>query len=195
MNRICVNCGSSPGKDPLYRGMAVSLGTFLGERDIELVYGGADVGLMGDVANAVLRAGGNVTGVITQSLAEKVCHHNLTELIVVNTMHERKMKMFELSDAFIVLPGGFGTLDEMFEILTWAQLGIHGKPVGVLNVKGYYNRLIEFIDNAIDQRFIKKEHRSIIIVSEEIEGLFQKIEEFRAPVADKWLDRKSGVGS
>jgi uncharacterized protein (TIGR00730 family) len=191
LNRICVNCGSSPGGVVAYQDSAIKLGKYLGEKNIDLVYGGADVGLMGVIANAALNAGGNVIGVITKSLAAKVQQNNVTELIIVNTMHERKMKMFELSDAFIALPGGFGTFEELFEILTWAQLSIHHKPIGVLNVNNFYNKLFDFLDHAVEQRFIKEEHRKLFIVSKTPEELYQNFLKYTVPVVEKWIDRKS----
>jgi len=189
MKRICVNCGSSSGTAKEYSETAAFLGNYLAINQIELVYGGASVGLMGAVANAVLQAGGKVTGVITQALAQKVKHDNLTEIIVVDTMHERKMKMFELSDAFIALPGGIGTLEEIFELLTWAQLEIHNKPVGLLNVAGYFNKLLEFLNYTVDQRFVKEEHRNMLIVDDTPEMLIAKFRRYRAPVVEKWFSR------
>lgn len=190
MKRICVNCGSSPGADKTFSESARQLGKYLAENRIELVYGGADVGLMADVANAALQSGGKVIGVITESLAQKVKHEKLTEMVVVDSMHERKMKMFDLSDAFIALPGGIGTLEEIFEVLTWAQLGIHGKPVGLLNIAGYFEKLLGFLDYALEKRFIRREHRAILLVEENPAALIKLFRSYTVPTIDKWIDRK-----
>jgi len=149
MKRVCVNCGSNPGARPEYIAAARTLGTFLAEEDIELVYGGANVGLMGVVATAVMENGGKVIGVIPESFAGKVAQNDLDELYVMPLMHERKHKMFELSDGFIALPGGMGTIEELFEILTWAQPGFHDKPCGMLNICGYFDSLLEFLDHSV----------------------------------------------
>jgi uncharacterized protein (TIGR00730 family) len=161
MKRICLNCGSSPGFDPVYTAMAQRLGKVLVARNYELVYGGADVGLMGRVADTVLKGGGVVIGVIPRSFAHKVSHQGLTELHLVDSMHERKTMMFDLSDAFIALPGGFGTLEEMAEILTWGQLGLHTKPCGLINVDGYFDPLLSFLDKAVSKGFMWPERRKI----------------------------------
>lgn len=187
IKRICINCGSSLGVSKEYTEVASLLGEYLAKNQIELVYGGASVGLMGVVADSVLRGGGKVTGVITESLAQKVKHDNLSELIIVNTMHERKMKMFELSDAFIALPGGIGTLEEVFELLTWAQLDIHSKPVGMLNVAGYFNKLLEFLDYTVSQCFVKEVHRNMLLVDDTPEKLIEKFHEYRVPAVKKWF--------
>jgi uncharacterized protein (TIGR00730 family) len=188
MKTICVNCGSSPGARPEYREAARELGAQIASRGMTLVYGGARVGLMGDVADAVLERGGKVIGVVPTSLNDQVGHNGLTELRVVNTMHERKALMFDLSDAFIALPGGLGTLDEIFELLTWAQLGHHAKPCGLLNVCGYYDQLLGFLDHATVQGFIRREHRDMILVDETIAGLLARCEAYRAPATPKWGD-------
>ncbi len=188
MKRVCVNCGSSPGARPEYVGAATSLGRTLAEKGIDLVYGGAEVGLMGAVADAVLEGGGSVIGVIPEFLDDKVGHARLSELHVVKDMHERKDKMARLSDGFIAAPGGMGTLEEIFEALTWAQLGLHGKPCGFLNVGGYYDHLLGFLDHAMEERFIKPEHRDMVIVETASEALVQKLMNYEAPVVDKWLD-------
>ena len=164
MKSICVYCGSSASNEPAYIEAGKNLGKLLGESGQRLVYGGASIGIMGAIADATLEAGGEVLGVMPNSLVElEVQHEGLTELIVVDSMHERKAKMVEQSDGFIALPGGFGTLDELFETLTWAQLGYHDKPVGVLNVSGYFDALFEFLNNAVAKALIKQKHLDIPI--------------------------------
>jgi uncharacterized protein (TIGR00730 family) len=191
MKRICVNCGSSPGHDSCYKIMARRLGQALVERKYELVYGGADVGLMGEVADSVLKEGGIVRGIIPKSLAHKVSHQGLTELRIVDSMHERKTIMFELSDAFIALPGGFGTLEELTELLTWAQIGLHSKPCGLINVDGYFDLLLSFFDNTVSKGFMKREHREMLLVSEEPDDLLNQITAYKAPTVDKWVGVKT----
>lgn len=187
MKRICVYCGSSPGFDAGYMQAAHDLGRALIDRQLELVYGGAYVGLMGQVADTVLKAGGRVIGVIPQSFAHKVSHLGLTELHVVDSMHARKTMMFDMSDAFIALPGGFGTLEEMAELLTWAQLGMHAKPCGLINVGGYFDSLLAFLDHAVSQGFVKHEHRDMLLVAREPEDLLERLESYTAPAVDKWV--------
>jgi len=167
MKRICVFCGSSPGSDPRHGEAARALGRTLAGRGLELVYGGGSVGLMGMVADAALGAGGRVIGVIPQVLQiRELAHRGLTDLRVVGSMHERKALMAELSDAFIALPGGMGTLEELSEVLTWAQLGLHARPVGLLDVAGYYRPLIAFFDQAVSAGFLRPAHRAILQVAE-----------------------------
>ena len=190
MKRICVNCGSSPGFNPCYIAMAQRLGQALVDRNHELVYGGADVGLMGQVADTVMKAGGVVIGVIPKSFAHKVSRQGLTELHVVDSMHERKTMMFDLSDAFIALPGGFGTLEEVAEILTWGQLGLHTKPCGLINVDGYFDLLLSFLDNAVSKGFMKQEHRAMLLVSNAPEDMLKRLEAYRAPKVEKWVGVK-----
>lgn len=185
MKRICVNCGSSPGFAPSYMAIARELGQALADGGYELVYGGADIGLMGEVADTVLNARGVVHGIIPESLAHKVSHQGLTELHVVDSMHERKMMMFDMSDAFVALPGGFGTLEEVAEILTSAQLGHHSKPCGLINVGGYFDLLLLFLDNAVLQGFIKPEHREMLLVSDEPVALLSRMASYEAPVTEK----------
>jgi uncharacterized protein (TIGR00730 family) len=190
MRRICVFCGSSSGRSPDYRNAATELGTLLARRGMGLVYGGAAVGLMGTVADAALAAGGEVIGVIPQALVEReIAHPGLTELRVVGSMHERKTLMAELSDGFIALPGGVGTLDEFFEIWTWAQLGSHSKPSGLLNVRGYYDRLLDFMRHVVDEQFLKPAQLEMLLVSECPEVLLDKMASFRAPTEPKWISR------
>lgn len=188
MQRICVYCGSSPGRLPEYREAARSLGYELAARGLGLVYGGASVGVMGAVADAVLERGGEVIGVIPSALARKeVAHDGLADLIVVGSMHERKARMAELSDGFVALPGGWGTLEEIFEMLTWAQLGFHRKPCGILNVAAYYDGLVSFLERAIEERFVREEFRPLMLVEEEPSRLLDRFREFKAPRVKKWL--------
>ena len=188
IKKICVYCGSSPGKNPAYLQAAESLARVMCERGIGLVYGGAAIGVMGAVANAVLEGGGEAIGVIPSSLAVKeVAHSNLTELHVVASMHDRKAMMAELSDGFIALPGGWGTLEEIFEILTWAQLGFHHKPCGLLNVGGYYDGLIGFLDNAFEQQFVNELCRPMLMKSREPASLLDQFADYRAPKVRKWV--------
>lgn len=192
MKRICVFCGSSPGSEPEYIEMAVQLGKELSKNKIGLVYGGGSVGMMGVLADSVVKAGGDVTGVITEKLFNmEVGFTELSDLRVVETMHERKAMMAELSDGFIALPGGFGTMDEIFEILTWSQLDIHRKPCGFLNVKGYYNKLIDFIDHMIVQNFISKPCRELVQVDEHPTGLLEKFRNYSPLSTDKgeWVKK------
>jgi uncharacterized protein (TIGR00730 family) len=190
MKRICVYCGSSPGKQPRYRQAADNLAAELVNRQIGLVYGGASVGVMGRLADAVLAAGGEVTGVIPQMLVDKeVAHNGLSELKIVSSMHDRKATMAELSDGFIALPGGLGTLEELFEILTWSQLGMHRKPCALLNVAGYYDHLAAFINHAVTEQFIKPAHRELLIIGDQADLLLQRMALFRSPPAEKWMDK------
>jgi uncharacterized protein (TIGR00730 family) len=192
MKRICVFCGSSPGRSKSYAAAASALGRLLASRGIGLVYGGASVGLMGTLANAVLEAGGDVIGVIPQSLVKyEVAHRGLPDLRVVATMHERKAMMAELADGFIALPGGNGTLDEFFEVLTWAQLGEHSKPCGLLDIEGYYSHLLAFLDHAVDERFLRPEHRTMLIVESTPDAILDRLAAYRAPKIGKWIDRSA----
>lgn len=173
---LCVFCGSSPGTRPAFSTAARDLGTAMAERSIGLVYGGASVGLMGVVADAVLAAGGKATGVITESLAgHEIAHGELNQLLVVHTMHERKARMAELSDGFIMLPGGFGTYEEFMESVTWAQLGLHHKPCGILNVDGFYDLLLTFLRQAADMGFIKSRQIDDIVVTDDVGELLQAL--------------------
>lgn len=191
MKRLCVFCGSSPGAEPAYAQAARKLGSILAKSGIGLVYGGASVGLMGEIANSAMQARGEVIGVIPRSLVEKeVAHGGLTDLRVVDSMHQRKALMAELSDGFIAMPGGLGTLEEFFEVLTWAQLGMHTKPCGLLNVGNFYDRLLAFLDHAAEQRFIKPVHRASVLVADSPERLLAEFEMYRAPLVEKWIDRE-----
>lgn len=192
MRRLSVFCGSSPGADPAYAEAARSLGRLLAERGIGLVYGGGNVGLMGVLADSVLAAGGTAIGVIPRSLeAREVAHRGLSELHVVGSMHERKALMAELSDGFVMLPGGIGTLEEFFEVWTWAGLGLHQKPCGLLNVRGFYAPLIAFLDQLVAQRFLQPAHRAMVMVEECAEPLLQRFASYAPPAVEKWLDRES----
>lgn len=189
MKNICVYCGSSTGRQVIYTRAAAELGRRLAARDIGLVYGGASVGVMGAIADAALAAGGKVIGIIPRALAVKeVAHASLTEQHVVKSMHERKAMMAELSDGFVALPGGWGTLEEIFEALTWAQLGFHRKPCGLLNVGGYYDGLFDFLEYTISEQFVKPIYREMLIMEDQAETLLSRFENYQAPQVKKWLD-------
>jgi uncharacterized protein (TIGR00730 family) len=190
MKRICVFCGSSPGARLEYVEAARQLGRTLAGKGIGLVYGGAKVGAMGQLAEAALKAGGEVIGIIPQDLVEKeVAFTELENLHVVGSMHERKARMVDLSDGFIALPGGLGTFEEFFEALTWAQLGLHHKPCGFLNVCGYYDKLIAFLDHAVAQQFVKSEYHAMVLVDEDPTALLEKFAAYQPPNVDKaaWI--------
>lgn len=192
MKNVCVFAGSSAGSRPEYRQDATELGRALAARGMGLVYGGARVGLMGAVAEAVLASGGQVTGVIPAALvAKEIAHNGLTELRVVASMHERKDTMADLSDAFIALPGGWGTWEEFFEVLTWGQLGLHRKPCGLLNVQDYFESLLAFVKHSFDEGFVRREYGSMISVSDSPEGLLERLARYDAPSIEKWIDRTS----
>ncbi len=191
MQRVCVFCGSSSGTKQEYAVGARELGLVLAKQNIELVYGGGHVGLMGIIADAALSAGAKAIGVIPRCLADKeIAHQGLTELKIVQTMHERKAMMSELSDGFIAMPGGFGTLEELFEVITWAQLGIHKKPFGLFNIAGYYDKLIEFLDFQVEQGFVPQRHREMIIVSDEAEQLVELLSGFQPVAQEKWMSTR-----
>ena len=190
MRSLCVFCGSSPGVRPEYTSAARQLASCLATQGIRLVYGGARVGLMGELADGVLHAGGEVTGVIPEGLlAREVAHTDLRDLRIVPTMHERKALMAELADGFLALPGGAGTLEEFFEVWTWAQLGIHRKPCGLLNVDGYFDGLLTFLDHAVTERFLRVEHRAMVLVDNDAARLLERFAGYRAPGVAKWIDR------
>jgi len=190
MKALCVFTGSSPGAKIDYSHVARRLGEELVAREIDLVYGGAHVGLMGVVADAVLAGGGRAIGVIPEFLvAKEVAHDHLTECHVVQSMHERKAKMAELASGFVALPGGVGTLEETFEILTWAQLGMHAKPCGLLNVASYFDGLIGFLDHMVAERFLKPAHRELLLVATEPATLLDAFDDYIPPDVDKWLER------
>ncbi len=186
MKRICVFCGSSPGSGSEYLQAAKELGYTLANKGIGVVYGGARVGLMGKIAEAVLEREGEIIGVIPKELFEKeVAFTGLADLRVVDSMHERKALMADLADGFIALPGGLGTIEEFFEVATWAQLGMHSKPCGLLNVKHYFDRLMDFLNHTVDENFVELEHRSMILMDEDPERLLQKFETYQPPKTDK----------
>ena len=188
MRRICVYCGSSPGRHPEYVRAAAALGEEVAARGIGLVYGGASVGVMGAVADAVLSRGGEVIGVIPRALALKeVAHPGLSDLRVVESMHERKALMVDLADGFVALPGGWGTLEEIFEVLTWAQLGFHEKPCGLLNVNGYFDGLFSFLEHAVAEQFVRAEYRQLLVLERDHRTLLERFAVYRAPRVRKWL--------
>ncbi|BDI28778.1 putative cytokinin riboside 5'-monophosphate phosphoribohydrolase [Capsulimonas corticalis] len=194
MNSICVFCGSNEGARPEYRQAATALGRLLARRGQTLVYGGADVGLMGAVADAALAEGGRVVGVIPHSLvAKEIAHKGLTELHTVGTLHERKVMMAEMSDAFISLPGGYGTLDEMFEMLTWSQIGTHLKPSGLLNIARYFDPLLALLDHAVAERFLHAKHRAMLLTDADPARLLDLLAANPPGHYDKWIDRKPGA--
>ena len=193
MKSICVFCGSNIGRDPRYRAKAESLGRLLAARGIELIYGGGNVGLMGAIADACLAAGGMVIGVIPEALVGKevagrvVDHQALTRMEVVDSMHTRKARMAELSDGFVALPGGFGTFEEFCEVLTWGQLGFHVKPMGLLNVAGFFDPLLTMFDHAVDQGFLRAENRAMALAETDIERLLDAMGAYRPEPVSKWL--------
>jgi uncharacterized protein (TIGR00730 family) len=192
VRRVCVFAGSSSGTVEAHHRVTVELARVLAERDIELVYGGGCVGLMGVLADAMLARGGRVIGVIPRALlAYEVGHHGLTELRVVESMHERKATMAGLSDAFVALPGGFGTLDELFEVLTWGQLGLHERPCGLLNVDGYYDALLAFLDRAHGDGFVRAMHRDMLLVDDDPARLLDRFADYEPPRVEKWLQRSA----
>lgn len=192
MKRITVFCGSSSGTEEIYTLQATLLGQTLAKRNIELVYGGANVGLMGAVADGVLNQGGKAIGVLPNFLRSKeIAHKQLTELILVDTMHERKTKMNDLCDGVIALPGGFGTLDELFEMLTWAQLGLHKKPIALLNVDGYFDALIVFTQTMVDKGLLKDSNQQMLLVSDSIDELLDKMENYVPLTVGKWIRKEN----
>lgn len=188
--RLCVFSGSSSGRSPVYTDAARELGSALARAGIGLVYGGASVGLMGAIADATLASGGEVIGVMPAALMDKEIEHSgLTELRVVASMHERKALMADLSDGFIALPGGAGTLEELFEVWTWAQLGHHRKPCALYNVDGYYDGLAQFLDHIVAEQFVKPVHRDMLIVERDLDSLLSALASYEAPIVDKWIGR------
>ena len=189
LSSVCVFCGSNGGADPAYLAAAEAVGAGLAQRGIRIVYGGGRVGLMGALADSARAAGGEVVGVMPQALVDReIGHTGIDDLRVVDTMHERKALMVELAEAFIGLPGGIGTLEELFEVYTWAQLGIHAKPLALLDVAGYYEPLAAFLDHAVAQRFLRAETRGMLAVADSIEGVLETFERWRPPAMHKWID-------
>lgn len=190
MKSITVFCGSSFGTDDIFKDHAFLLGQTLAQQHIQLIYGGADVGLMGAVADGTLSEGGKAIGVLPHFLQSKeIAHKNLTELIIVETMHERKTKMNDLCDGVIVLPGGYGTLEEFFEMITWAQLGLHTKPIGILNIDGFYDDLIRLVQTMVDKGFLKQVNRDMLLISANIEELLERMKNYEAPTVGKWISK------
>jgi len=189
MRRVCVFCGSTVGGREAYAAAALGLGAALARAGIGLVYGGGSVGLMGILADAVLAGGGEVIGVIPRALATReIAHHGLADLRVVESMHERKALMTELADGFVALPGGLGTLEELLEVVTWAQLGLHAKPIAVLNVAGYFDRLLALLDHAIAERFVHPDHRTLVLAAPDVDALLETLRRARPAAARrKWL--------
>ena len=189
IRRLCVFCGSNVGRDPAYRRLAEELGASLAARGIGIVYGGGRVGLMGALADAALAAGGEVIGVMPQSLIDReIGHRGLSQLRVVGSMHERKAQMAELADGFVALPGGVGTLEELFEVWTWAQLGLHTRPCGVLDADGFYAPLVAFLDHLVDTGFVHPAHRAMLVSARTPEELLGAFAAYRAPSVGKWLE-------
>jgi hypothetical protein len=189
LSSICVFCGSNGGAQPAYLEAAGAVGRGLAQRGVRVVYGGGKVGMMGAVADAARAAGGEVVGIIPQAIFDlEIGHTGIDELRVVGSMHERKALMAELSDAFIALPGGIGTLEELFEVYTWAQLGIHSKPLGLIDVAGYYQPLVAFLDHAVQERFLRPETRTLLAVSEGLDDLLAQLETWEPVTVHKWID-------
>lgn len=190
MNRIVVFCGSSFGSEPIFTKTAKQLGQAMAKQNIGLVYGGANVGLMGAVADGALAAGGEVIGILPNFLkSRELAHQGLSELILVESMHERKAKMNELSDGIIALPGGIGTLEELFEMLTWGVLGLHKKPVGIVNVDGFYNDLLNMLDTMVNKGFLAESYRHMLLASDDIDDLLTQMQNYQAPTVAKWMKK------
>jgi uncharacterized protein (TIGR00730 family) len=190
MDRISVFCGSSYGNNSIYEQKAYELGKHLAENNIELIYGGAKVGLMGALANGALENKGNVIGILPIFLKDKeIAHEGVTQLIWVDSMHERKRMMSELCHGVIALPGGYGTIEEFFEMLTWGQLGLHKKPVALLNINGFFNELISFIDTMVVNGFLKKANQEMLLLDNDIDSLINKMKNYQAPAVDKWINK------
>jgi uncharacterized protein (TIGR00730 family) len=190
LSSVCVFCGSNPGVDPAYLEAARHLGRGLAERGLRLVYGGARVGMMGALADAAIGAGGEVTGVIPRQIVDlEVGHDGVADLRIVDSMHERKALMADLADAFVALPGGIGTLEELFEVFTWAHLGLHRKPLGLLDVAGYYAPLEAMLDHAVEQRFLRPGTRAMLVRDDSLDALLERFEAWEPPRGAKWIDR------
>jgi uncharacterized protein (TIGR00730 family) len=192
VERICVFCGASPGARPAYREATAQLARLLAAEGIGVVYGGGGVGLMGALADAVIAEGGELTGVIPRSLVDReIAHRDVTDMRVVGSMHERKALMADLADAFIALPGGIGTLEELFEVYTWAQLGLHQKPCALLNVEGYYDGIEDFLSHAVAERFLREETHALLLVDSNPATLLERLDNFQPQeVVPKWIDRE-----
>jgi uncharacterized protein (TIGR00730 family) len=189
LSSVCVFCGSNGGADPAYLAAAEAVGAGLAQRGIRIVYGGGRVGLMGALADSARAAGGEVVGVMPQALVDReIGHTGIDDLRVVDTMHERKALMVELADAFVALPGGIGTLEELFEVYTWAQLGIHAKPLALLDVAGYYEPLAAFLDHAVAQQFLRADMRAVLAVADSLEAVLDAFDRWRPPATHKWID-------
>ncbi len=190
MQRVCVFCGSSKGARPVYAHTAHDMGKALVRRNLGLVYGGGCIGLMGSIADAVLEGGGEVIGIIPQGLVTReVAHHGITKLVIVHSMHERKAKMAELSDGFVAMPGGYGTFEEFCEIITWAQLGLHRKPCGILNVEGYYDPLLALFDRAVAEGFVHPTNRRLVIQETDPDRLLDLLSNYTPPNTERWIGR------
>jgi uncharacterized protein (TIGR00730 family) len=190
VRRICVFCGSSCGGQQVYTQAAQEMGKLLAQREIGLVYGGGNVGLMGELADACLKHGGRVAGVMPKALVDReIAHRGLTELHVVDSMHARKALMADLADAFVAMPGGFGTWDEFCEVVTWSQLGLHRKPCALLNVNGYYDPLLTMADRAVEEGFVRGVHRDLVLSEAEPGALLDRLQSYLVPVVDKWINR------
>ena len=188
---VCVYCGAHLGHHPNYAATAARFGQLLAQQGLELIYGGGNIGLMGVVADAALQAGGRVTGIIPRRLAEKeVAHFDLSELILVDSMHERKLEMANRADAFVALPGGIGTLEELFEVFTWQQLGFHDKPIGLLDVEGYYQPLLDFLAQSVTSGFLRAEHRDLLLTATTPEDLLTRLLAAAPQVSDQWYDHR-----
>ena len=191
MKNICVFCGSSMGDKIAYQDVSENFGKIIVQNNLKLIYGAGNIGLMGALADAVLNQGGEVVGIIPEFLvAKEVAHQFLTELIVVDSMHERKKQMADLADGFVTLPGGIGTFEEFFEIFTWAQLGLHQKPIGLLNIEGYYNIMLQLLDNAVKEGFLKQAIRDMIFTDNDPVKLLDKMKNYQAPTVAKWLNKE-----
>jgi uncharacterized protein (TIGR00730 family) len=189
LSSICVFCGSNRGSDPAYLEAADAVGRGLAQRGVRLVYGGGRVGMMGAIADAARDAGGEVVGVMPRQMIDReIGHTGIDDLRVVDSMHERKALMVELADAFIALPGGIGTLEELFEVYTWAQLGIHAKPLGLLDVAGYFRPLVAFLDHSVQERFLRPQTRTLLAVSDDLDDLLAELETWEPPTRHKWMD-------
>jgi len=190
LRNLCVYCGSNPGRQDIYIEAARELGRTMARQGVGLVYGGASIGIMGAIADAVLEAGGRAVGIIPESLMKKeLAHRALTELHVTQSMHERKRMMADLADGFVALPGGAGTLEEIFEVWTWAQLGHHAKPCALYNAGGYYDRLAQFLDHMVAEQFVRPQHRDMLIVEDGPQRLLQRLADYEAPAVTKWIGR------